>query len=260
MQRVVLPRVLPEVSGGIATDTCFWWLNDGGNPAVLWATDFDGNLMDSMDIGDGQTDWEALEKDSNGRLYIGDFGNNLNRRRDLKIIRFSPQTQHSDTIHFRYSDQLAFPPPPGNWQYDCEAMVVEAERIFLWTKPRLDGKYQTFHHYELPNRPGHHVAELIGKTTLKRAVPTDAFREGNELTLLTYHYRYFLGFFPLSRADLVTFSLSGNGRIESILDRRKIRSFPYVPLYETIFRKDGQWIIAAENTPLKREKFMRLKK
>ena len=73
----------------------YWSLNDSRNGAVLFAFDRDGRPVRPAGAegayagvavtGAENRDWEALAADDAGNLYIGDAGNNSNKRRDLAV-------------------------------------------------------------------------------------------------------------------------------------------------------------------------------
>lgn len=87
-----LSTVIGESSGLVfdsATQT-LWTHNDGGSPAELFGLDATGQLQKTTPVALPNVDWEDLTRDPAGHLYIGDFGNNLNNRRNLTIYRLHP--------------------------------------------------------------------------------------------------------------------------------------------------------------------------
>ena len=84
-----LPYALKEVSG-ISIDKkseLFWMINDGGNKERLYGVSTDGKIIEEIKVDAKNHDWEDLTKDDKGNIYIGDFGNNQNRRKNLKILK-----------------------------------------------------------------------------------------------------------------------------------------------------------------------------
>ena len=80
-----------QESSGIVTSQQFegvyWTLNDSGNPATLYATKLNGELIQEIAVqGSENFDWEALGIDSENRLWIGEIGNNSRLRQDLKVV------------------------------------------------------------------------------------------------------------------------------------------------------------------------------
>src|SRR3712207_6165966 len=69
-------------------ETAFWTHADSGNPPKIYRVNTAGKLLQTYDIPNTTNlDWEDLAKDNQGYLYIGDFGNNSNTRKDLRIYR-----------------------------------------------------------------------------------------------------------------------------------------------------------------------------
>jgi hypothetical protein len=65
----------------------YWTHNDSGGKAALYAMDLKGNPLGGPLQIEGATnqDWETVCLDTQGRMWIGDLGNNKNKRKDLKI-------------------------------------------------------------------------------------------------------------------------------------------------------------------------------
>ncbi|MDF3128975.1 hypothetical protein P0Y35_07190 [Kiritimatiellaeota bacterium B1221] len=123
----------------------FWSLNDSGNDSVLFSISALGKTHGVVKVaGVKNVDWEAVATDGEGGLWIGDFGNNRNRRKDLQIHRVGEPGDNisvlplrvNKTIRFRFPDQLAF--PPEKWNFDCEAMFIWEKKVYLLTKHRAD--------------------------------------------------------------------------------------------------------------------------
>ena len=64
-------------------------INDGGSLPRLYSIDSaSGKVIHRQDLLNASNiDWEELTLDQEGNLYIGDFGNNFNWRKDLCIYR-----------------------------------------------------------------------------------------------------------------------------------------------------------------------------
>lgn len=172
-----LPSKLTESSGLIiqSPDT-LWSHNDSGNKAKLYAFNTNGDELMDRSMGDvSDKDWEEISKDDKGRIYIGDFGNNNNDREDLMILRVSSDISDKskpiklDSISFQYEDQTLFPPPSSSLNFDCEAMVVMNDTIFLFTKDRTNPYLSQTLLYTIPATPGFHIAHY--KSTYLTNVP-----------------------------------------------------------------------------------------
>ncbi|HEY0978422.1 MAG TPA: T9SS type A sorting domain-containing protein [Flavobacteriales bacterium] len=159
-----LPQALDEVSGMVMVDGAAWVVLDSFNPAVLHQVDpATGAIVRSLTItGAANVDWEELTTDGE-YVYIGDIGNNLGMRTDLRILRFplavlqdeDATSTPVETIAFAYADQTDFTPALDGSNWDCEAMVALDDSLFLFTKNWVD---QRSHLYVLPAQPGTHLA------------------------------------------------------------------------------------------------------
>jgi hypothetical protein len=190
----LLPRAVRESSGlAQGHDTSLWTHSDDGQ-ATLYRVGPSGSLLDSLHWpGLTNHDWEDLAQDTQGRLYIGDFGNNTNTRRNLAIYRWQPR-QTLDTIQFRYADQVAFPPPKQARNFDCEAFFAWGDSLYLFSKNR--GK-PWLKMYVIPQQPGQYVAAPRDSIYLKGMVTAaDASADGQQFTLLMYGRMLTFGISP----------------------------------------------------------------
>ena len=185
-----LPRTVRESSGLARADTLpgLWTHGDAGTPASLTAFELRGPVLRTLDLAPlPNTDWEDLAQDPAGHLYIGDFGNNANQRRDLAIYRITRRGGPPvvDTIAFRYPDQHAFPPRRDRRNFDCEAFYWDDDTLHLFSKDR--GRQQWTKHYVLPARPGRYVAVLRDSIRLNRPITAaDISPDGRTVALLSY--------------------------------------------------------------------------
>ena len=173
--------------------TEFWTHGDGGAPSVLYRVSLSGAVLAALPVPSASNrDWEDLGRDPQGRLYIGDCGNNENNRRNLAIYRFDPATPErpADTIRFQYPDQHAFPPHKSARNFDCEALYFDRDSLFLFTKNRGKGGLLT-KEYVIPNQPGTHIATRRDSLELETWI-TGASRspDGRTIALLGYGFIY----------------------------------------------------------------------
>ncbi|MBW8050776.1 MAG: hypothetical protein FVQ77_10670 [Cytophagales bacterium] len=177
--------------GGVG-GASLWTHNDGGGKNVLLKIDMKGKTQEVIAIPNTTNiDWEDLAKDDNGYIYIGDFGNNNNQRKNLRIYKFKeiqPGQQLSnlkvDTISFYYADQKTFPPQKKFRNYDCEAFFWHRQKLFLFTKNR-GNKYVKM--YVLPDKPGFYIAELIDSIHINTMITAaDISPDGKLVALLGY--------------------------------------------------------------------------
>ncbi len=260
-----LPPEIAEASGlFIAGSDSLWWHNDSDGKASLFLTNAKGELLAEAAVPKAlNSDWEDLTADSAGRLYIGDFGNNLNNRKDLRIYIFDPLMMQTDSILFAYPDQTEFPPPAARAAFDMEAFFWWNDSLHLFSKNRLiKGNYVT-RHYALPATPGRHIARLVDSTLLpKRVVTAAAIRsDGEQVALLSYFYTFVMGFIPKTRTSVFLFhNYPGSLFLQGTRQEIKIRKCPWPTQYEALDFLDAKSIlIASERVPLRRAFMKRVK-
>jgi hypothetical protein len=172
----VLPTVLREISGMTSLNgTSVWVHNDGGGEAAIYELDAKtAAIKRILNIENAKNvDWEELTHDEKGNVYIGDFGNNRQRRTDLCIYKTPPisdaniMTLPSRKIKFRYADQTAFPPKKNNKNFDCEAFIHFKNNLYLFSKNHTKPYNGICKLYKLPDTAGEHIA-----------VPIDSFQTG----------------------------------------------------------------------------------
>ena len=157
--------------------------NDDGEPA-LYEIDLAGKLISKKIISGAQnTDWEDLAIDPENNIYIGDFGNNFQRRKDLKIYKYSA----SDTIQlikFQYANQSKYPSPIKN--FDCEAFFWKNEKLHLFTKS-WEKKNPVSQHYSISDKAGQYIIKPIEDFPVNHPVTAaDISPNGKFYALLTY--------------------------------------------------------------------------
>ena len=161
-----LPSSLNEISGlELINDSLLVGFNDGGNDPDLYLMNLKGKVIKTVDIKDAYNkDWEDIASDGK-YLYIGDIGNNLNKRRKLNIYRvkiddvLNKRSVESEEIVFKYKEQKEYPPDSEALFYDAEGMVAVDDSIWVFTKNRAansDGKSWI---YKIPTKPGEYTVE-----------------------------------------------------------------------------------------------------
>ncbi|HCN48220.1 MAG TPA: hypothetical protein DIT10_03875 [Chryseobacterium sp.] len=171
-----LPKKLKEVSGiTLSKDKkTIWVIEDRGNKNAVYGLNEDGQMVAKIPVENSEnTDWEDIISDQQGNIYIGDFGNNDNDRKDLAILKTDLKdvnqttTKVIQTTKFHYQGQTDFPPKKSNLLYDCEAFVEMNGNFYLFTKNRSKGFDGTFLVFQVPNKEGDFEAKLIGKLKLQ---------------------------------------------------------------------------------------------
>lgn len=180
-----LPICINENSGLVKAwqDGYYWTHNDGGGNPELYMLNAKGQLFDTLEIKNAiNVDWEDLAKDSKGSLYIGDFGNNSNKRENLSIYKRSSMTV--EKINFKYLDQT-FEKDEAR-VFDCEAFFWFNNSLYLFTKSWEKGKKLT-KIYKIPDVVGDYSVPPIDQTILKTPVTgADVSPDGSKFALITY--------------------------------------------------------------------------
>jgi hypothetical protein len=130
------PSVL-ECSGMVYHNDLLWTLGDSGTKPELYGLESNGKCVQVVAHPTLQNkDWEALAIDGKrDRFFIGEIGNNGNKRKDLQIYVLDSNRQVT-VIPISYALQYVFPPNKKSRNFDCEAMVYAQDSLFLFSKNR----------------------------------------------------------------------------------------------------------------------------
>ena len=166
-----LPSSLKEASGiqTIKNSNLIWVLNDGGNSNKIYGLSAKGQLKKEVIINAKNHDWEDLSSDNNGNLYIGDFGNNHNNRKNLAILKINNKDLSDsknvdiERIKFYYPNQHKFPPKKKHLYFDTESFFFYNDSIYLFTKSRVKDDYGKTSLYKIPAEKGNHAAKFISE-------------------------------------------------------------------------------------------------
>ena len=202
-----LPEEVRESSGLLLRGDLLITHNDSGNEPVLYAVDTSSlQVRRRVRIaGVANTDWEDLAEDEN-YLYIGDIGNNLGLRQDLKVLRVaksdfdSSDEVQAEEIAYRYEDQTEFV-DAGNSDWDAEALVSWGDSLLIFTKQWKTGATAV---YSLPKAPGEYQARRTADYPVRGLITAAARDPGSGgLVLLGYSAQLqpFTVFVPPSGPD-----------------------------------------------------------
>ena len=147
-----LPSLLQENSGiSLATNgTMIYAINDSGGSNQVFTVDISsGKITQDITVKNAiNIDWEDLA--SNGKdVFIGDFGNNENKRKDQTIywvediahITDPSYTTFAKSTTFTLEDQKKYPPKKSQYNFDIEAFIVHNSYFYLFTRNRNHGKH-----------------------------------------------------------------------------------------------------------------------
>ncbi|MFN3529283.1 MAG: hypothetical protein ACK417_05120 [Bacteroidia bacterium] len=194
-----LPATISESSGLVmAGPDKIWTHSDSGDPNFLFLVDTTGILLRTLVIQNASNiDWEDIARDNEGNIWINDAGNNGQGRRDLRLYRINnPDLHQADTVQairlaFSFEDQIAFPPPASEHNFDIEAMSWYNDSLYLFTKDRSVPFTGYTKMYVLPADSGNYVARLVdsffvdGDAQRGRVTAADIDTATGTLALLT---------------------------------------------------------------------------
>lgn len=172
-----LPAIIWETSGLAPLGEQWITHNDSGDSPQLYV--IDKTSADNLRIisieNASHRDWEDVAVDDT-YLYIGDFGNNLGDRQDLRIYRvllsdLAGSTASAEVIEFSFEDQTDFT-SSAETNFDAEALVVIGDSLYVFTKER--GQLGTTA-YRLPKEPGSYVASNEGSYAVNGLVTAAQF-------------------------------------------------------------------------------------
>ncbi|MDZ7743968.1 MAG: T9SS type A sorting domain-containing protein [Bacteroidota bacterium] len=245
---MILGPGLEETSGLVFWNGGLWSHNDSGGEAVLYKIDTNtAEIIQTVQLSNGSNkDWEDLAQDAS-YIYIGDIGNNAGNRDDLRIYRIKksdiPASANvslaAEFIDLSYEDQTSKPQQWRSNNFDCEAMIVAGDSIYLFSKNWADFRTKL---YVIPRHPGEYVAEKRYTYDINGLVTGADYNEAaNEIVLCGYQ-NYVPFMFLLWDFEGLNF-FSGN--------KRRI-DFPEIITSQTegiAYYKGKELYISAEKTP-----------
>ena len=209
-----------------------WTVEDSGNANKIYKVDYKGKIKKEFEVKDAKNrDWEDLTKDKSGNLYIGDFGNNFNDRKNLAIYKLpNPEKEKGDKIDsekikFNYPEQKDFPPKKAKRYFDTESFFHWNNNLYLITKNRsrpYDGK--TFI-YKVPDKKGEYDAKLVAEFVFCKnqddcsATSAAISPNGKTIVVLTYGLLWIITDFKFddfSKGKMQKIDLGIRSQLESV--------------------------------------------
>ncbi|MFC6269067.1 hypothetical protein [Frigoriflavimonas asaccharolytica] len=136
-----------------------WTIEDQKNDNVLLGLNKSGELMQKIKINNVENhDWEDLTSDEEGNIYIGDFGNNDNDRKNLAIYKINAADLNKDdvqaleVVQFFYPEQIDFPAKKKDRNFDTESFFIFENNFYLFTKNRSSNFDGTTNLYRVKNQ------------------------------------------------------------------------------------------------------------
>lgn len=199
-----LPKEVNETSGLFFHNGRLWTHNDSGGKPILYGLDTTTfEVVQRITLTNAKNkDWEDVCTDGE-RVYVGDFGNNKGKRKNLKIYSFplnkipveGDASLTVDSIRFSFGDQTSFDYNKHEHDFDCEAMFATDKYLYLFSKGWATG---TTRLYRLSKKPGKQVAEVVnGFDSQGLVTGADYDRESGILVVVGYVNKVWLPFLYL---------------------------------------------------------------
>ncbi len=135
-------KVIPEASGIVKSRKhagIFWVHNDSGNPPLLFAIRGDGRIVQTFRLEVPNIDWEDITIDDQGRLVLGDIGNNRGVLPVRALYRFDepdPSKPAGEPLKIK---DATFYAQPRRSRFDAEGLIIDHGVAILVAK-YLDGR------------------------------------------------------------------------------------------------------------------------
>ncbi|TPV58449.1 hypothetical protein FJ444_10460 [Aestuariibacter sp. GS-14] len=212
---------LGETSGLICSADAQYTIADSGNSPTLYRIDDDGVIIESVDVANKNHDWESVTADDK-YFYIGDFGNNAGKRKELLIHKVNRgDLTHDSLITFTYDNY----DPKNNQLYahdfDAEAMVARSDKLVLFSKSWLT---KTLHVYHLDKQAAEQqiapVIAIEGLPGIVTGADWDPFH--NRYVVVGYNSSAFgivdpfIAFLSEDYNLMDSFTLTGYGQVEGL--------------------------------------------
>ena len=174
-----------ESSGIVAShqfEGIYWTLNDSGNPAALYATKLNGELIQEISIQGSQNfDWEAIGIDDQNQLWIGEIGNNSRLRTDLKVIVVAEPNPFMDT---EAKVIATYPYRYPNENIDAEGLFIADGVPYIVSKEQ---EHATLYRFPTLRPDTEHVLERVGELAeAKWVTGAGLSTDGTRLAVCTY--------------------------------------------------------------------------
>ena len=184
VEDINLSKKLDETSGLEIINKQLVTINDSGNDPVLFYINESGNILDERKLNCCKNnDWESLAADSD-YVYIADFGNNYDTRKNLSIIKIpidKSSNENPEIINFLYPEQKKFKRIYRRSEYDAEALISFGDILLIFTKNK---RKKITEIYSLPKNGGNFKAQKIGSLNTESIVTgADYDKKTNKLVL-----------------------------------------------------------------------------
>lgn len=160
-----------------------WTIQDSGNDAALFGLDTKGNIIRAITITNASNiDWEDLTSDALGNIYIGDFGNNNEKRKYFRILKVKQQDLNKTSTEV---ETIEFTLPKKQDSKDFEAFFYHNDSFYIISK-----ETKKFIVLKVPNKVGRHKAVVRSDFNLNgkdnKITSADISDDGKTIVLLNH--------------------------------------------------------------------------
>ena len=160
-----------------------WTIEDSGNDSKLYGLNTKGNIIRDITIANASNiDWEDLTSDKLGNLYIGDFGNNNEKRNIFRILKVKHADLNKDTAQ---AEIIEFTLPKKQDSKDFEAFFILKNSFYIISK-----ETKKFVVLKVPNQIGRHKAIIRSDYNLdgkkNKITSADISDDGKTIILLNH--------------------------------------------------------------------------
>ena len=183
-----------ESSGVVASrqhHSVLWTHNDKGNTPELYAISRDGKLLARYALNAVNNDWEDIDLDEQGRLYVGKIGNNKAQSTSpvevLRVAEPNPAeaSRARRTLPIEKTWRLRYPEKP----FDSESLFVHGPHGYLISK-HLDGAPASLYRFDLDGPADQTLTRLTDLPIRQPVTGANLSPDGRKLAVLTYGTLY----------------------------------------------------------------------
>ena len=181
---------LDESSGIVASRRhlgVYWTHNDQGNAPALFAITREGVLIAEVRVDDKNDDWEDIAIDDEGRLYIGEIGNEGRRKDELEVLRVvEPDPRIKSRGKYRRVSV------DKRWRLKFSGAPFDSESLFVWRgwgyviSKTNKGKPAVMYRFPLDEQKEVVVLEVVATLPIRSPVTAaDLSPDGARLAVLS---------------------------------------------------------------------------
>ncbi|MEY8850119.1 hypothetical protein AB9K26_14965 [Psychroserpens sp. XS_ASV72] len=180
-----LPLNLKETSAVeiVNGSDLFWVIQDAGNDNYIYGLNSKGDIVKRIELkGVPNEDYEDLTSDSEGNIYVGDFGNNNEKEKTFHIYKVRNPVSANNSVT---PVSISFTLPDDIDYEDFESFFIYNNAFYIFSKSPKKTKL-----IKVPNQEGKHEAQLIstykldGKDT--KVTSADISDDGKIVVLLNH--------------------------------------------------------------------------